>query len=77
MLRVVTIVLSVMYLDFSFAGPEKVTRKVFGDAGEVLVQELLQRLGLGGGSQALDELQVHRRWVVLHLLHKLCPNVLS
>ena len=57
--------------------PEKGTCKVLGDAGEVLVQELLQRLGLGGGSQALDELKVHRRWVVLHLLHNFCPNVSS
>ena len=39
--------------------PEKGTCKVLGDAGEVLVQELLQRLGLGGGGQALDELQVN------------------
>ena len=52
------------------SGPEKGTCKVLGDAGEVLVQEVLQRLGLGGGSQALDELQVHRRWVMLHLLHE-------
>lgn len=44
------------------------TCKVPGDAGEVAAQELQQRLGARGGSQAFDELQIHRGWVVLHLL---------
>ena len=45
-----------------------------GDAGEVLIQELLQGLALGGGGQALDELQVNRRGVVLHVLGTQCTG---
>ncbi len=43
---------------------------VLGYAGELLVQELLQRGALGAGDEPLNELQIHRGWVVLHFLHR-------
>ena len=49
---------------------------LLGDAGELFVQEALQIGGACAGSQPLDKLQVHRGWVMLHLL-KGAGNVTS
>ena len=47
---------------------------VLGDAGKLLEQEALQ-VGCGAaGSQALHQLQVHRGWMMLHLLHTKKPG---
>lgn len=68
--QVVTLVCWAMACEDSGAGRGCRTRVVVRDVAELAGEESAQRGRLGGGQQALDQLQVHRRRVVLSFLSR-------
>ena len=68
------VILNLPHVCVKLCSQEGMTCIVLGDAGKLLEQEALQ-VGCGAaGSQALHKLQVHRGWMMLHLLHTEKPG---